>query len=295
MKKKNIILLLISLTLISKGFTQEKKVQQVQPSIMVMPWTKEGQDIRTVYENDFNVRIAITKVKEAFDKRGFTTKDFVTKLKQALKEISLQKDDKTDLAKMVGQMSGADIIVLVDMKYNKTSSGSYVKLSLLANDRVTGEALANTTGDSGKFYTDDVDRLAEKAIESCVEGFLDTLNAKFSDIVENGRTIRITITFDNNSDYDMYSEIGNDGDVLSDIIDDWLSDNAYKNNYHVENITETAMFVDVFKIPLRDERGRNYKARKVARDLRKFLKKNYGLNVQYGKENNETGVSLRIL
>ena len=295
MKKKSIIFLLVSLTLMSKSFAQQKKVQQTQPSIMVMPFTKEGEDIRTVYENDFNKRIAVTKVREAFDKRGFTTYDFVSKLKQALKEMALQSDDKTDLAKKVGQMSGADIIVLVDMKFDNSPSGSEVMLTLTANDRVTGQALANKIGKSGKFYTDNVAKLAEKAVESCVEDFLDTMNAKFADIVENGRSIRITITFDNNSDHNMYSEVGDDGDVLSDIIEDWLEENAYKNNYHVQSTTETAMFIDDFRIPLRDERGRNYKARKVARDLRKFLKKNYGLNVQYGKENSEAVISLRIL
>ena len=295
MKKKSIIFLLVSLTLMSKSFAQQKKVQQTQPSIMVMPFTKEGEDIRTVYENDFNKRIAVTKVREAFDKRGFTTYDFVSKLKQALKEMALQSDDKTDLAKKVGQMSEADIIVLVDMKFDKSPSGNEVMLTLTANDRVTGQALANKIGKSGKFYTDNVAKLAEKAVESCVEDFLDTMNAKFADIVENGRSIRITITFDNNSDHNMYSEVGDDGDVLSDIIEDWLEENAYKNNYHVQSTTETAMFIDDFRIPLRDERGRNYKARKVARDLRKFLKKNYGLNVQYGKENSEAVISLRIL
>ncbi len=295
MKKKSIILLFGLLTLMSKSFAQQKKVQQTQPSIMVMPFTKEGEDIRTVYENDFNKRIAVTKVREAFDKRGFTTYDFVSKLKQALKEMALQSDDKTDLAKKVGQMSEADIIVLVDMKFDKSPSGNEVMLTLTANDRVTGQALASKIGKSGKFYTDNVAKLAEKAVESCVEDFLDIMNAKFADIVENGRSIRITITFDNNSDYNMDTEVGDEGDVLSDIIEDWLDENAYKNNYHVQSTTETAMFIDDFRIPLRDERGRNYKASKVMRKLRNFLKKKYGLSVKKGRENSEAVISLRIL
>ena len=53
------------------------QVQTVQPKIMVIPYTKEGEDIRTILEADVNKRIAITKIKESFDSRGFTTVDFV--------------------------------------------------------------------------------------------------------------------------------------------------------------------------------------------------------------------------
>ena len=245
------MILLLALYAISTSVFAQQKVQQVQPTIMVMPWTKEGEDIRTVYENDFNMRIAITKVKEAFDKRGFTTKDFVTTLKQAKKEIAMQKgSDKSDLAKLVGAMSGADILVLVDMQYKETPSGNYVKLTLQANDQMTGEALSNAIGDSGKFYTSDVDRLAERAISSCVEEFLNTMNEKFADIVENGRTIRIVITFDQDSEYNLDSEVGSDGDVLADVLEDWMDENSYKNNYHIQNVGgDTTMNVDVFKIP----------------------------------------------
>ena len=49
----------------------------VQPKIMVIPFTKEGEDIRTILENDENKRIALTKIKEAFDERGISTIDFL--------------------------------------------------------------------------------------------------------------------------------------------------------------------------------------------------------------------------
>lgn len=44
---------------------------------MVIPYTMQGEDIRTVLENDVNKRIALTKIKEAFDQRGYTTVDFL--------------------------------------------------------------------------------------------------------------------------------------------------------------------------------------------------------------------------
>jgi hypothetical protein len=77
----------IFLLLTKIGFAQsdsaKSKTGVVQPKIMVIPYTKEGEDIRTLLENDENKRIALTKIKEGFDSRGFTTVDFTAKLKAA--------------------------------------------------------------------------------------------------------------------------------------------------------------------------------------------------------------------
>ena len=53
----------------------------VQPKIMVVPYVKDGEDIRQIIENDANIRLVLSKIREAFDNRGFTTVDFEAKLK----------------------------------------------------------------------------------------------------------------------------------------------------------------------------------------------------------------------
>lgn len=280
--KKNItlIILLCIVTLVS---AQEQKVSTVQPTIMVLPFTKEGQDIRTILEDDFNKRIAITKVKEAFDNRGFTTKDFVGSLKIALKETTLNSNNKTDLKASVIRLSGADFYVEVEVFVQKSSSGNSVKLILQGYDSFTGQSLSNKVGESGKFYTDDIAKLSQKAVESCSEEFLNTLNSKFGDIVENGRSVRINIGFNSESDYNMDSEINDDGDLISDLMEDWMDDNSFKNNFHIQGISESEMIIDDYRIPLKDSNGRNYRASKVARALRKYIK-SLGLNVKTDME-----------
>jgi len=64
---------------------------------MVIPYTKEGEDIRTILEADVNKRIILTKIKEAFDSRGFTTIDFTAKLKAAIDNSIFTSDNQTDL------------------------------------------------------------------------------------------------------------------------------------------------------------------------------------------------------
>ena len=61
------IAILIGLTFFSLSTCAQ---QVMQPKIMVIPYTKEGEDIRTVLEKDANKRIVLTKIKEAFDERG---------------------------------------------------------------------------------------------------------------------------------------------------------------------------------------------------------------------------------
>jgi len=173
--------------------------------------------------------------------------------------------------------------VEVEVFVQKASNGNSVKLILQGYDSFTGQSLSNKIGESGKFYTDDIAKLSQKAAASCSEEFLNTLNSKFGDIVENGRSLRMSIGFDENSEYNMDSEIGGSGDLISDLMEDWLDDNAYKNNFHLQGISESEMIVDDFRIPLKDERGRNYRASKVARAIRKYIT-GLGLSVKTDME-----------
>src|ERR1700743_3112873 len=70
------------------------QVMTVQPKIMVIPYTKEGEDIRTILDQDVNRRIAITKVKEGFDSKGFTCVDMTAKLKAARENNILTGDNQ---------------------------------------------------------------------------------------------------------------------------------------------------------------------------------------------------------
>lgn len=277
-------ILLFTITFSYCNIQAQSTVETVQPSIMVIPFTKENQDIRTVLEEDFNKRIAIAKVKEAFDNRGFTTKDFVGTLKIALKESAVGSDNKTDLKAEVIRLSGADIYVQVEVFVQKSNSGNSVKLILQGYDSFTGQSLSNKVGESKKFFTEDIPKLAQKATESCAEEFLDVLNTKFGEIVENGRSVRLNIGFNENSEYNMNSELSDDGDLISELMEDWLDENAYKNNFHIQGISESEMIIDDFRIPLKDKNGNNYRASKVARALRKYIKNDLGLAVKTDME-----------
>lgn len=253
--------------------THAQETVTVQPKIMVVPYVKEGEDLRTILENDVNKRVAITKIKEAFDKRGFTTVDFTAKLKSLSRQQGLSIDNQTDLKTMIIQQSGADIYVDAEIDVLFSTNGNSVKVIITAYDISTGNSLANKVGDSGKFYTEDIGRLASKAIEGQADDFLNTMQTKFTDMVQNGRSINISIGFTSTSQYTMASEIGNDGTTLADEIEIWMSENAYKNNYHLQGTTDKQMIFDDVRIPLKDANGNNYNINKFGLEMMKFFRK----------------------
>lgn len=100
---KTFLLLLFIFCIPFFGFAQ---ATLIQPKIMVVPFTKDGEDIRTVLDNDVNRRIAITKVKEGFDLKGYTTVDFLGKLKAASDNQIFTSDNQMDIKAKIIEMSG---------------------------------------------------------------------------------------------------------------------------------------------------------------------------------------------
>jgi len=239
---------------------------------MVIPYVKEGEDLRTILEADFNKRIAISEVKKAFDSRGFTTVDFVGKLKAAKDNQIFTSDNQTDIKTQIIEMSGCDIYVEVEIQSDNSSSGSQVTLILQGREASTGNSLSNQTGRSGKFYTTDFAKLSSKAVESCIEPFLVTMQEKFTDIVNNGKSVIVDFSFAQSSGHTMESEIGSDGLPFSDVLEEWVGKNSVKNNYHIQGTSNLKMIFDDIRIPLKDAAGNNFSSNKYALDIFKFLK-----------------------
>ena len=131
--------------------SQVTSLPTARPKIMVIPYTTKGEDIRTILENDVNKRIALTKIKEAFDQRGYTTVDFFAKIKALSNATALGYSQQTDFKTMVIQQSGADVYVEAEIDLLESSSGNAIKVILSAYEIFTANSLANAVCESGKF------------------------------------------------------------------------------------------------------------------------------------------------
>ncbi|MBX2951606.1 MAG: hypothetical protein KF870_03810 [Leadbetterella sp.] len=263
-----IILLLSAGRLAAQGTTPAN----TQPTIMVIPFSQEGTSLRTAYEQNELVRVAITKVKEAFDKRGVNTIDLRAKIKQTANTGALQEDQKSDLKDEVINNSGADVYVEVEANANYTNTGNSVTLILTAYDAFSGESYANKVGNSPKFYTTNFEKLVEKVADTEIPNLLNTIQEKFNDVIDNGRTITVKVGIHENSKFKMETEVDKEGNFLSDVIEDYIVEKSYKGKYHIQGMTANQLTFDIVKVPLKDESGNNFRVSRFASDFRRFLR-----------------------
>ncbi len=266
--KRNILFLL---SLLFSSFVLAQ-VNTVQPSIMVVPFVPEGSDIRKSLDVSNDKRQVIAQISGAFADKGFATKDFYANFKSVSNNAAFEDDSQTDLKSQIIASSGADIFVEADISINRQSDGNSVRVVLKACEASTAKVLASKICDSGRFYTTDIGKLGAKAVEKAMEGFLATMQQSFNDIVVNGRSIVVNVSFNETSDYDTTSEVGDSGDELRDVLEEWMEKNSYKNYYHIQGTTAKKMIFDDIRIPLKDENGNNYNINKFSRSLANFFK-----------------------
>lgn len=255
----------------SKELPYQQTQIKIRPTVMVFPFFREGENIKEIIEQDENNRIVISKVKEMFDSRGFSTIDFLSKSRNLITNQLINEDTQTDLKTQIIQSSGADISVEVEYQYSETSSGNEVKVILNAYESSTSASMANKVGFSKKFYSTDIGKLANRAIQEIAEDFLNTLQSKFDDIVENGRYMSLEFGLGENSELSMDTEIGSDQTALSDVLEEWVEANT--SSYHILGVTDKKVIFDVVRVPRLDKNGNVLTTSKYALQLVNFCKK----------------------
>lgn len=248
-----------------------EKVKKIQPKIMVIPFTDQDKSIADEIDNNDLARLAISNVKEGFDNRNFPTVDLRAKLKLLSNDRVMELENQSSIKQEVIELSGADMYVEVESTINRSNGGNSVTVILSAYDAFTGMSLANKSGVSPRFHTESFEKLVAKATDSMIDDFLNTLQNRFDDINENGRMIAMNIGFAEDSDYNMDFEFDN-LDLLSDRIEDWIEDNSFQSYYHIQGVTETKMIVDEIRVPLKTDKGRNFRVSTYTNDFRKFLR-----------------------
>lgn len=280
MKKHLFILFILSSNFY---FSQSNEVNQVQPKVVVTPRVDKGQDIRTLLESDFNLRNAISVVKQAFDERQYTTTDFMEALKSAEESAARSSSNQTELSKneILNRFTKAEIEIQIDFKESNNSDGKLVNIILNAN--LIGEASALATIDcSSPRLKDDVINLTKMAIKKNIDGFMSTLQMKFTDIVNNGISYQMDFQIRKGETFSFQDDLPSDDEQFSYIIYDWLRMNACKNYATMDDESETALTFTI-KIPLRDAKtGMNYTISDFQRSFRKFIKEK-GFSCEFAK------------
>jgi hypothetical protein len=241
----------------------------------VIPLTFTGQDIRQTIEgeNGFNIRTALSRIKESFDSRGFTTYDFISTVKRMETNNLLNAQNQNTFLEDIAKNSGADIYIEVEMIVDRSEpNGTELKLNLQAKETATGRSLVNKIAASGRYHTNDINKLVLLAIDKTKDDFMNTLQMKFTDIVDNGRSIYIEFSLAQGSKMNFQKEIGKDGDLLSEVIMDFMAEKSFKNQYKKSISTAKSIIYEDVRIPIRKDNGQNFTIEEFGRTLRKFLR-----------------------
>lgn len=274
---------ILSLSIIYFLFTlklqaQEAEIKQVQPSIMVMPYTKSGGNALALFENDFKWQTTIFRINNAFQERGFRPKDLQESINQVKKKNALDnlKNASKEVEEEIYAEARPDIIIKAFINIAQEGNKNSVQVALQAIEISSRANLYDMPTASSPFFNSNdhayiVDRLLKE--ENRVDGFINGLNNALKQIVENGKSITIDIITTNDCQCKLDDEIGEDYDFVSELITKWIQDNAHKNQYRIKQDSENMLSFDEVKIPLRTETGRNYSANDFARELSRAIYK----------------------
>ena len=216
------------------------------PTIMVVPYKRDGENYKDVLEANPDVQMAIAKINEAFISEGVETKDIVTGINNADLYMA-RSGGNMSLDDMILVNSGADVSVSVRVVKNENPQGMQVSLILQAVEISTGNTLASKSETSAR------KRATAEAICAPMAkymvgqgGFMKQIQTRISSKISTGQSIAVNFTIDPGAAITMDTEINNIL-PLSDILVTWIKRHAKGGRYHSQGRTETMLaFSDIY-------------------------------------------------
>lgn len=292
---KRICFLLLGLVVSASSFAQAKK-----PTLMVVPadnWCANNKfmdkfndqgtvvdvpNYKRALQNSSECYNVITKINVLMSDKGFPLKDLSSVLKSmgtnsAMDAVTVSKagsglaESPLDIIK---KNSNADIVIELNWQINTTGPKRSVTYSLAAKDAYTDKQIAGVQGTGTPSFSAELPVLLEEAVVANMDNFCAQLQNHFDDMMKNGREVSMEIkVIDNGSGLDLTKKFGDD--ELTDIIDDWVSDNTVSHRYSLSSGSENYLKFEQVRIPLYQADGRPNDTRRWARELSKILVSKY--------------------
>lgn len=275
--------------------SMEETQEQLQlPSIMVVPYKKEGLSYATILSNDFDRRMAVSKVQEGFNQRGVTTIDIEARLNATLRSSEFEANNADSNDKQLLMSSGADVYVVVDlMKDISAQQGSRVSLVLKAYETASGNILGTRQGWTNRFNTTALDRLCVYAVKDQLDGFLNDVATNFAKKITQGNSIVLRIALADGSIQTMNSKVGSANTALSAAIRNWVRKNAQGGRYHIQGIVDESMVFDNVQIPPKDADGLPIDAAQFGDNLSLYLNEELGVPCESRLDGNTVYITIQ--
>jgi len=278
------------------AFSLSAMAQAKKPTLMVVPseaWCKahgyeqtfdnqgmieEIPDYKAAVSSDQQLNAIISKINTLMADRGFPLKD----LQQNLRSISnLSAEDRLITSKTSGsniqespldrlrRTAKADILLEIDWMVNTVGPKSSITYNLRAIDAYSNKQVAGAQGTGKGSFSAEIPVLLEEAVQDHMDSFVERLQSHFDDLLTNGREVVLDMrVFDIGTiDFEkMYGDL-----ELSEVIDNWLSDNCVNHRFSKSDATESMILYEQVRIPLYKTNGSAQDTYGFARELARFL------------------------
>ena len=295
---KKVFIFSIAIMLTTLSFGQAKK-----PTLMVVPadnWciannyvdkindqgtVKDVPNYKRALQNSSECYNVITKINTLMSDRSFPLKDLSSVLKSmtnnTVMDIVTTSSSGAELAEstldLIKRNSNADIILELNWQVNTVGPKKSITYSLAAKDSYTDKQIAGAQGTGSPSFSADLPVLLEEAVVANMDNFCAQLQAHFDDMMENGREVTMEVKIvEDGSGINLASEY--EGEELTDIIDDWVSDNSVNHRYNLSQGSNNFLKFEQIRIPLFQANGRPNDTRRWTRDLSKFLTTKYQIS-----------------
>lgn len=265
----------------------------VLPTVIVVPYKRDGESFSKVLQNDYDRRIAVSSVQAGFEQRNITTVDLQGKMDAVARRVAYEQNagtaDSND--KQLLMTSGADVYVTVDINKDIKPEGSRVALILKAYETASGNILASqTAAPVRRFATTAVDALCKHTVDSHLQTFLDDIVKNFRPV--GGTRVVLQFAIAGTSMMTMNTPAGQNNYSISNIIRQWVRKNAYQGKYHLQGVMDESMIFDYVTIPPKDIDGLRMDAAQFGFILEQYLKEDEGLDCSLRVDGNNILVTI---
>jgi hypothetical protein len=270
--------------------------QAKKPTLMVVPsdlWCKEYgyltefnnqgtkvliPDYKKALQEDANLILVISKINELMADRGFPLKNLESILKslenQSAEDALLMSSEGAEINEnpidKLKKVAKADIIIQMTYTIKSVGPKNTVTFNLQGIDSYTNKQIAGSSGTGAPSFTAEIPVLLAEAVVANIDLYNVQLQNHFDEMFENGREVILRVLTWNNWEHNLESEDFG-GDMLSNIIENWVHENTVKNRFSTLDATENMMVFEQVRIPLFNEKGQATDTRRWAFNLKKYL------------------------
>ena len=254
-----------------------------KPTIIVVPYKKDGESFDAILQNNYDLRIAVSAVQRGFEDCDIKTIDLQARLDRIKRNAQYEENagaaDSND--KQLLESSGADVYVTVDLMKDVADNGSRVSLIMKAYETASGTIWASQDGWTNRFQTNATDILCSYAVKDNLPGFLDQIIKNYSMPVRAS----LQVSLSGMSMNTLSEAVCSDGTRVMTFLQNWLDRNANEGDYHMQGIVDEKAIFDYVILPNQDADGYRMTPDKFAGALKQELS-NRGISSSYRLEGN---------